>query len=60
MTTLTSWLTLTAAIIFAGGVAFFAMRTGGRVRRIGLAATVVVTVTVGWLAWHVGVVSGGA
>jgi hypothetical protein len=60
MTTLTSWLALAAVLIFVGGVAFFTMRTGGRVRRIGLAATVAVTVAVAWYAWYAGITPAGA
>lgn len=60
MTTLTSWLALAAVLIFVGGVAFVAVRTGGRVRRIGLAATVATAFTVGWLAWYAGITPAGA
>ena len=47
----TTWGIVLTAFVFVGGLIFFMRWTDGRIQLIGLAATVVLTFVIGWLAW---------
>lgn len=47
--------TVASVAIFIAGVVYFGRKRDGRTRVVGIVATVIVTVLVGWLAWYVGV-----
>jgi hypothetical protein len=51
MSTPGAWLTLAAALVFVGGIGYSVWRPRLPRMAIGLIATLLLTGTLGWLAW---------